>query len=80
MARPHRWGNHPAKRLGITQNDLGKKAFAEWVETEASEEWKTRAARELRGKNLACFCKPELACHADILLELANSTEQLALT
>jgi len=27
---------------------------------------------ELRGKNLACWCKPGCACHADVLLELAN--------
>lgn len=27
---------------------------------------------ELRGKNLACFCKIGDACHADVLLELAN--------
>lgn len=27
---------------------------------------------ELRGKNLACFCKIEDICHADILLEIAN--------
>lgn len=26
----------------------------------------------LRGKNLACWCKPKEECHADILLELAN--------
>lgn len=26
----------------------------------------------LRGKNLACFCKENESCHADILLELAN--------
>lgn len=28
--------------------------------------------RELRGKNLACFCKPGDVCHADVLLDLAN--------
>jgi hypothetical protein len=27
---------------------------------------------ELRGKDLVCYCAP-LPCHADILLELANS-------
>jgi hypothetical protein len=33
----------------------------------------TRAAlEELRGKNLACWCKPGAPCHADVLLELAN--------
>lgn len=26
----------------------------------------------LRGKNLACYCKPDSPCHADVLLELAN--------
>lgn len=27
---------------------------------------------ELRGKNLACWCKLGEPCHADVLLELAN--------
>jgi hypothetical protein len=27
---------------------------------------------ELKGKNLACFCKDGEKCHADVLLELAN--------
>jgi hypothetical protein len=29
--------------------------------------------RELRGKNLACWCKPGDPCHADVLLEIANA-------
>jgi len=29
--------------------------------------------RELRGKDLACWCKPNQPCHADVLLELANA-------
>lgn len=28
---------------------------------------------ELRGSNLACWCKEGTACHADTLLELANA-------
>lgn len=28
--------------------------------------------KELRGKNLACWCKLNQACHADVLLEIAN--------
>ncbi len=27
----------------------------------------------LRGKNLACWCKPGDPCHADVLLEIANA-------
>ena len=26
----------------------------------------------LKGKNLACFCKPGAPCHADVLLQIAN--------
>jgi hypothetical protein len=29
----------------------------------------------LRGKNLACWCRPGAPCHADVLLELANREE-----
>ena len=29
--------------------------------------------RELRGKNLACWCPLDKPCHADVLLRLANS-------
>lgn len=28
---------------------------------------------ELRGKNLACWCKAEAPCHAEVLLQLANA-------
>ncbi len=28
--------------------------------------------RELSGKNLACWCKQDAPCHADILIEVAN--------
>lgn len=27
--------------------------------------------RDLKGKNLACWCKPDAPCHADVLLKLA---------
>lgn len=30
----------------------------------------------LRGKNLACWCAPNLECHADVLLELANEVKK----
>ncbi len=30
---------------------------------------------ELRGRNLWCFCKLTEACHADVLLELANAQQ-----
>ena len=33
-----------------------------------------RVRRELKGKNLVCFCKPE-RCHGDTLLRLANEEQ-----
>ncbi|WP_329390123.1 DUF4326 domain-containing protein [Streptomyces sp. NBC_01716] len=31
------------------------------------------AREELRGRDLMCWCAPELACHVDVLLPLANA-------
>jgi len=31
-----------------------------------------RARRELAGKDLVCWCAP-LACHGDVLIEVANN-------
>ena len=36
----------------------------------------TRHLHELRGKNLACWCKLDEPCHADVLLKLANATKE----
>lgn len=35
-----------------------------------------RARVELAGHDLMCWCPPELPCHVDVLLELANSTQE----
>ena len=32
-----------------------------------------QARAELRGKNLACWCRKDRPCHADVLLSLANA-------
>ncbi|WP_431860245.1 DUF4326 domain-containing protein [Azospirillum sp.] len=39
-----------------------------------------RVLPQLRGRNLACWCKPGAPCHGDVLLELANppAREELA--
>lgn len=31
-----------------------------------------RHGNELRGKNLACWCRPVAPCHGDVLLEIVN--------
>ncbi|ASY56444.1 DUF4326 domain-containing protein [Sinorhizobium sp. CCBAU 05631] len=33
---------------------------------------RTDIIKALRGRNLACWCKPGAPCHADVLLEIAN--------
>lgn len=38
----------------------------------AAVEHARRNIRKLRGKNLACWCRPGKPCHADVLLEIAN--------
>lgn len=43
-----------------------------WYLSEFSPEWLEKYLAPLRGKNLACWCKPGDPCHADVLLELAN--------
>lgn len=40
-----------------------QKAYAKMVAAERE---------QLRGKNLGCWCAPNVQCHADILLEIAN--------
>ena len=39
---------------------------------DASQEFRALVRRELRGKNLACWCPLDKPCHADVLLEIAN--------
>lgn len=34
----------------------------------------TKVKKELKGKDLLCFCAP-LPCHADVLLEVANDSQ-----
>lgn len=48
---------------------------AEWPGTKAHAAREKILSRlpELRGKNLACWCKPGTPCHADVLMELANA-------
>jgi hypothetical protein len=51
--------------------------FAEWVRYESlGTEFACRTwLSDLRGRDLACWCPLDRACHADELLRLANPTE-----
>lgn len=88
VARPSRFGNRfmvmPCwHHEGIPS--IGRGAFKAATAEEAHDEGQFIAVHlfqtiqaptldlaPLRGKNLACWCKPGTPCHADVLLELAN--------
>lgn len=71
VARPARWSN--PWRIG--SRERGKVIDR----SEALERYRTyirgkhdEIRRELKGKNLACWCGLDVACHAEFLLEIAN--------
>lgn len=70
VGRPTRYGN---PFLVGRQGDASEcvRAYRSWLRTMPV--LTADAKRELRGKNLACWCAIGQPCHADVLLELANS-------
>lgn len=44
--------------------------YRDWLSTRP--DLAKRARRELAGRDLMCWCAPDLRCHVDVLLELAN--------
>ena len=83
--RTTRWGNDAAKigeDISYYTPDCTSATAADVVELfrrfmsahqvadpEAFNDW----IAPLRGKNLACWCPLDAPCHADVLLEIANS-------
>lgn len=53
---------------GLIPGNKGQRDYADDVITRI----RTLQIRDLRGKNLACWCRADDPCHADVLLELAN--------
>jgi hypothetical protein len=69
VSRPEPYGDPEAHRLAVEQ-------YRRWALAPEQASFRADVRRELRGKNLACWCKAHLACHADVLLEIANGEEQ----
>jgi len=63
VARPGKWGNP-----FTVENSAG----ADPVQRFAEEVAPSLNVKRLRGKNLACWCRLDEPCHADVLLKLAN--------
>lgn len=80
VTRPGRWGNpfRPGQEGPFGRKPLDKEGAVGFFRAMFSDPQLREAAgypsdlSELRGKDLACFCSLSEACHADVLLELAN--------
>ena len=70
VSRPTKWGNPHPLALGRGEavrryrDDLLSGRLRVSVDD---------VRRELGGKDLACYCPLHEACHADVLIEIANS-------
>lgn len=82
VGRPSQWGNpwrigerSPEDGHSITREEavrLHRQALLLMLTAHDPDGRIILDLEELRGKDLVCWCAP-LPCHADILLELANS-------
>lgn len=77
--RSTRYGN-PFVVTDERTADEAVSAFRIWLTTanvhaglQVEKEKLLAALPKLRGKDLACWCKLDKPCHADVLLELANA-------
>lgn len=71
VGRGSKWGNPFVIGKDGTREQVIEK-FKDWILWGDPEGMDREVKKELRGKDLACWCKPGQACHADVLLEVAN--------
>lgn len=80
VCRPGKWGNPTATADGYRFWLAGLNPC--WTaretldQTESRRLWILEHVHELRGKNVACWCRLDEACHGDVLLELANAESE----
>lgn len=65
VTRPGPWGNYAGDTRAAFEADLAEMSNADRA-------FYLDKVKELRGKNLACWCKLGAPCHGDVLLALAN--------
>jgi hypothetical protein len=69
VGRPTKWGNPYTIGVHGDREDVIRK-----FRDSMTDEFCVEVREELKGKSLACWCAPE-ACHADVLLEVAEVAE-----
>ena len=74
VSRPTKWGNpYPVGSADLNGMPMSpERAIERYRFALLENEMHDEIEAELRGKDLACWCKPGDACHADVLLEIAN--------
>ena len=70
VARPTRFGNPFSVEKHGRQRAM--EMFENWIQQPRQKSLLDDARRTLRGKNLACWCRHDELCHADIWLRLVN--------
>ena len=80
VGKPSKFGNpFSAREIG---NSRAVELFKNWLNGDLDNTYPDLISRrrdliknlpKLKNKNLACWCKKSNACHADVLLNLANT-------
>ena len=69
IGRPSDWGNPFVIGKDGDRADVIRK-YRNWIMRQP--DLLARAKKELQGRRIACWCKPE-ACHGDVLAEIADA-------
>jgi hypothetical protein len=75
IGRPSKWGN-PFRAAEFPSAADCLTAYRDWLNGRRAGPLPPTVEQiqtELRGRDLACWCKPSDPCHGDILLQIANS-------
>ena len=70
VSRPTRWGNPFKAGVNALSAQDAVRKYRDWLFNQP--DLMKNARNELKGRNLACWCKDGHPCHADILLWYAN--------
>lgn len=72
VGRPSRWGNR--FYMGLPANPTAEDCVRRFRSEQVPElQAGNPDIGSLRGKSLVCWCRLDVACHADVLLEIANA-------
>ena len=76
VGRPTKWGNPWAVGdVYDTPEPATRAQVVTWYRGVFMTPSRVEQAKELRGKDLVCWCPLDQPCHADVLLEIANKVQ-----